>query len=162
MSLLSAICMNVILASDTTLASQAIAGFVGAAVGALATVVVVFLTPLAQRRDRYDSVILERRMKAYEGLWAVLHPTSRQSEASGDHLDVKDLEDRLTAWYYDNGQGLYMTADLRQLFFSFRASLPRNDRHAVGDEASALRTQMARDISSRRPPLLPKERLNDT
>ncbi len=130
-----------------------LSGLLGAIAGAVATLLVVLLTPFAQRRDRYDAALLERRMAAYDRLQQVLEPTSRFNAAMGVTLDPVQLATSLTRWYY-TGDGLYMTAALRDLYFGLRDGLAELQRTEIGDRASAIRTQMARDLNSRRPPLL--------
>ncbi|MDT0164174.1 hypothetical protein Q9R32_01220 [Actinotalea sp. AC32] len=140
-------------APAATTSSELLSGVIGAALGAVATVAVVLLTPLAQRRDRYDAVLLERRMLAYDRLQQVLAPTSKYDEARGVPFDATRLADDLTRWYF-SGDGLYMTTQLRDLFFQLRDDAGVMDRWAIRELASAMRTQMTRDLSSRRPPLL--------
>jgi hypothetical protein len=146
---------HIIMATDTGsgIGESVASGVIGAALGAIATLLAVVLTPLAQRRDRYDAALLTRRMTSYEALHLVLEPTSRYAEALDRDLDQHALADALTRWYYA-GHGLYMTERLRDQFFDLRDRLDMLTRREIGDLASGIRTQMTKDLNSRRPPLL--------
>jgi hypothetical protein len=146
---------HMVMTSDTSsgIGEAVASGLIGAALGAIATLLAVVLTPLAQRRDRYDAALLTRRMTAYEALHQVLEPTSRYAEALDRDLDQHALTDALTRWYY-TGHGLYMTKRLRDQFFDLRDHLDAMTRKQIGDLASDIRTQMTKDLNSRRPPLL--------
>lgn len=144
---------NYLTSAENDSIGQVASATLGALVGAAATLLVVFLTPKAQRRDRYDAALLTRRMAAYDQLQQALEPTSRFREALGHPLDLEELAAALTRWYYE-GHGLYMTVATRDLFFKLRDGLRELSRDEIVELASALRSQMTADLNSRRPPLL--------
>jgi hypothetical protein len=150
----SPIPVTVLSAGDIT--GQTLSGLIGALVGAVVTVLVVFLTPLAQRRDRYDATILARRMRAYEALLQLLEPTSHHALKTGQAIDHESFADGLTSWYY-KGHGLYMTVVVRDLFFDLRNNAASYDRLELVERASQLRTEMTTDLGSRRRSLLKAE-----
>jgi hypothetical protein len=146
--------VTVLSAGDIT--GQSLSGLIGAVVGAVITVTIVFLTPLAQRRYRYDATILARRMIAYEELLKLLKPTSHYMLEQGHTIDQEALAASLTSWYYE-GHGLYPTIAVRDGFFDLRNNAATYDPETILARASALRSQMTADIGSRRPALLESE-----
>jgi hypothetical protein len=146
--------VTLVIAAEDGAGLGLLSGIIGAAMGAAATLAVVLLTPLAERRDRYDAALLARRMEAYEQLQHVLEPTSRYHW--DDALDRIVIAGELTRWYYD-GHGMYMTVALRDLFFELRDGLrtsPDLSRERIASLGSEIRQQMSVDLNSRRRPLL--------
>jgi hypothetical protein len=142
-------------AAESGLSTALVSILVGGVLGAVTTVLVTYLTPLAQRRDRYDDALLTRRMQSYERLQATLRPTSRFHAA--EPVDPMALATNLTAWYYDNGDGIYMSRDMYVQFFRLRDGLrgqPPLSHEEVIELGSTMRQQITTDLNSRKPPLL--------
>jgi hypothetical protein len=125
-----------------------------------------------QRRTRadLDRAVAEKRFAAYGAMWAKLEVASPMSEvvADGDAepIDRQALFDDLTRWYYENGNGMLLSRNTRNIYLAAKENLvckpkdfrPAKDHDIVkgNDKArdglirrqlSLLRTSMRGDIA---------------
>lgn len=85
------------------------------------------------RRDMRLKVA-ERRLQAYERLWAVTSVTSPACEPLGEN-ERKLLHTRLIAWYYENGDGLLLQNHSRTLYQTAKDNLVRPTADIVPTES---------------------------
>lgn len=141
-----------------------------ASVSATVVVAVVGFV-LARRIDRDMRLrVAERRLVAYERLWAAMRPASPYDPPP--HQDARGrLTAALTDWYYANGDGMLLPASTRSVYLRAKdnlvcpldrlepaaarrrlAELPEQDRDRERGllsqrQLSLLRTQMKGDIA---------------
>ena len=68
--------------------------------------------------------LAERRLTAYERLWASMRPASGYEEPFPDQAR-QSMREVLTDWYYANGDGMLLERDSRAVFFEARDNLVR-------------------------------------
>lgn len=92
--------------------------------------------------------IAEARAAAYLSLWQL---TAEIDAIDGSLLTSQradQLLNQVTAWYYQQGNGLYLSHPATQLFLEARGTLKKTspDVAAIKSGFSRLRTQMKQDI----------------
>ena len=65
-----------------------------------------FITARSINKER-ELRIAERRLAAYERLWALMRPASPNDEPL-DEAGRRRLEKKLADWYYSNGDGMLL------------------------------------------------------
>jgi hypothetical protein len=117
---------------------------------------------------QYDKDLRERRLTAYAALWALTEPLARYSppEALSPH-GASSLSERLRSWYFRDG--IVLSAAARNAYFALQKKLTAEpiaagaartrplDQSVIEDlqqASSAMRTALARDVASRRPPMI--------
>lgn len=146
-----------------------LAAMVGA-IGGLTTGTVGSLIALHLRRQdhavesqklwvtAYEKTLLEKRLTAYQALWALTERASRQYVDRLNVASAQVMTDEMTHWYYRDG-GILLTASARESFFRARESLssaqlqPLNQSR-IAQAFSALRTALCTDLNSRLGPAL--------
>jgi hypothetical protein len=109
--------------------------------------------------------IAEQRIDAYRKLWHVMEPArpSRLDppDSSGpiSAAEARELYDSVTAWYFENGNGVMLTEPTRAMYLEAKrrlgayssGTLDGADSGAAGErrmrELSLLRTQMKFDLT---------------
>ncbi len=119
----------------------------------------------------YDKDLRERRLIAYKTLWAHLEPLAKYSRPGPvNGATLSQLSVQLRHWYFADG-GIYLSDDTRDAYFRLQQALleystePRNDRpdpsesefEVIRQSGSYLRTWMARDVGTRRRPMVEGE-----
>jgi hypothetical protein len=101
-------------------------------------------------RSEFQLGLLRDRLAAYKSLWKCLEvvaPTLKPS-LTGD--DRERLDESLRAWYFDEGNGIFLSARSHQQFLHARKILRGEDPHStdesIVDAFSLLRTRMKNDI----------------
>ena len=119
----------------------------------------------------YDKDLRERRLLVYRSLWAYLEPLAkyaRPGPVSGAVL--RQLSEHLRHWYFADG-GLYLSDDTRDAYFKLQEALVNYlagcmDEHqdlgesefeVIRQSGSCLRTWMAKDLGTRRRPMVEGE-----
>jgi hypothetical protein len=109
-----------------------------------------------------DTDLRTRRIRVYSELWAKtgllpMWPWNTELEYSALHQLTRDLRD----WYFKRG-GMYLSASARDAYFEVQKSInaileqdkagrvSHDDYRAVRDRCSALRTELAEDLLTRR------------
>jgi hypothetical protein len=80
---------------------------------------------VARKIDRDVKLKLaERRLAAYERLWALMRPASPYSKPLGDR-GRELLHDKFTDWYYEHGDGMLLEPQSRDVYFEAKNNLVR-------------------------------------
>jgi len=141
-------------------------------VGIATACVAVYGARLANSyRRQLDLKTSERRIQAYAALWALLRVASPTRSEPMSEAERHDLFERVTDWYYTDGNGMVLTDKTRQLYLKTKANLRCSDdelfpaslcaqahRREFGDlerwrselsrqQLSLLRTQMKVDLA---------------
>jgi hypothetical protein len=144
-----------------TLAIGSAAGVLGGVTGALTTL----LQARKSLEAQYDIDLRKSRIDTYRQLWSSLQPLAYYGGGPALHkAGLRDLSRAMQSWYYGRG-GLFMSEQTRTAYFDLHALLEEGARTAAGDgridprvvkafrgQASKLRTAMASDVATRRPP----------
>lgn len=148
-------------------AITAVLGLVSGAVLAYVTAVVKFRKDL---EAEFDKDLRERRLGAYEKLWATLESLARYDlpEPLTPYV-LSKVTEAMRQWYFQSG-GLYLSDDTRKVYFTLKdaiqrvvnnsalerdAEIPGWAQKPVIDAASLLRACLARDVRTRRAPPVP-------
>lgn len=96
-------------------------------------------------------LIAESRLPSFTSLWHLTFPTSPTREKGLDNEERKHLNSSLRNWYYDKGNGLFLTEELRDLYLKARESLTRSSSDPESEEKitalfSELRTKLKNEI----------------
>lgn len=114
-------------------------------------------------RTEVEASVTEKRFAAYATLWAQTKTASPMRGAPLTQAERSKLYDKLTDWYYDDGNGMLLTEQTRNIYLKAKKnltcpteelvpeSLAARDRDAVRgqasiDQLSLLRTSMRADI----------------
>jgi hypothetical protein len=127
------------------------------------TLIGLYLAYSFHRQQRLK--IAEQRIEAYRKLWSLMEPArpSRldhpESAGSLSVAEARELYDRATAWYFEGGNGMMLTAQTRAMYLEAKRRLgaySSGARSAKGNgtggerrmrELSLLRTQMKFDLA---------------
>lgn len=74
-------------------------------------------------RRQLKSRVSERRLTAYAALWQVTKKAALSRQNSLTEAERRELFEDMTSWYYQNGFGMCMTADCRNVFLGAKANL---------------------------------------
>jgi len=119
----------------------------------------------------YDKDLRDRRLVTYVTLWAHLEPLAkyaRRGPVNGAILG--QLSEQLRHWYFADG-GIYLSDDTRDAYFKLQEqileyltgdideqkALGASEFEALRRSGSGLRTCMARDVGTRRRPMVEGE-----
>lgn len=147
-----------------------------AVAGALVTgIVTYFATARKVRNDleaEYDRDLRSRRIRVYQKLWQALEPLAVYAPPGPVTYDgAQELAVSLRTWYYETG-GLYLSEDSRDCYFPLQTALAELAAQAPGDgtaeippeklkdlkgKGSRLRKSMARDVGTRKRPIIDDE-----
>lgn len=106
------------------------------------------------------------RVTVYTDLWRLTGAVSRWPRTDLTAADVGTLHRHFRAWYYDTAGGLYLSANARDRYGEMQelfgtmagagATDPLDDEtyHLLMESASALRTALTEDLSTRDKPSL--------
>ncbi|MEJ2395451.1 MAG: hypothetical protein P8045_08325 [Candidatus Thiodiazotropha sp.] len=92
--------------------------------------------------------IAERRLPSYRKLWELTSPTTHARTKELSDIEKKELYDQLCKWYYETGNGIFLSNETRKLYLDSRESLLDEN---VSDEDitrifSRLRTEIKNEI----------------
>jgi hypothetical protein len=79
-----------------------------------------------RRRARADleQAVTDKRFAAYGTMWTALQDASPMDDLKGARsLDRAKLFDALTSWYYEGGNGMLMSHDVRRIYLTAKANL---------------------------------------
>lgn len=103
-----------------------------------------------QRDLQLQLEIAKARQPAYKTLWALMLCTKKFDPIPlGTEVRAKFAAD-LTAWYYENGNGMFLSIKAKDRFLKARELLnahPLETDAAIRDAFGALRTEMAIDLA---------------
>ena len=96
-------------------------------------------------------LIAESRLPAFTSLWDKTAATSPTREKSLGDVERKQLNSSLREWYYENGNGLFLTGELRDLYLNARKSLEKSSSEPesekeITDLFTKLRTELKNEI----------------
>jgi hypothetical protein len=98
--------------------------------------------------SKRNVAISVHRSETYKTLWSIMKPLSQQSNQELDRINLKDA---LKKWYYENGNGLFLTwAAMDAYYLATKALGEEKDKipdDFVRDAFSGLRTQMKVDMA---------------
>ncbi|MEM7208867.1 MAG: hypothetical protein AAF434_13675 [Pseudomonadota bacterium] len=92
--------------------------------------------------------IAERRLPSYRKLWELTGPTTRARDKQLSMVERRELYKALCGWYYESGNGIFLSNNTRELYLDSRESLINDN---VSDEEitrifSSLRTEIKNEI----------------
>jgi hypothetical protein len=101
----------------------------GEVLGSVATLIVGIATVFFAHNYRRQISLqtAQRRIDAYGALWTAMHaarPT--RTEIKGEVISEQerhDLEEQMSAWYFNQGHGMLLTQAARQMYFATKANL---------------------------------------
>jgi hypothetical protein len=112
----------------------------------IATYLATFQSSLTEA-VQFKTGILLPRIEAYKSLWAmtyVVRPTRKDLIAD---FEKTKLGEDMTAWYYNAGNGIFLSTEAGELWRTARSSLSNlDDDKIIKDAFSDLRTQLKIDI----------------
>jgi hypothetical protein len=92
--------------------------------------------------------IAEKRLPSYRELWELTQPTTKSRKEELSMAERKDLYQRLCGWYYEKGNGIFLSNTTRELYLSAREDLLKDS--LSGDDItkifSTLRTAIKNEI----------------
>jgi hypothetical protein len=103
-------------------------------------------------RTQTRAHMFEERLDAYAALWQQLGELPAKKESCADLDPAEDdcvrIAHGLTAWYYTDGGGMFMTDPTRELWRALRDDLlaGRGGSLTLSRQASLLRTQLKADL----------------
>lgn len=105
--------------------------------------------------------IAERRLAAYERLWALMRPASPNDEPL-DEAGRRRLEKKLADWYYSNGDGMLLADSSRSMYLKAKDNLvlpveriiPEQSRHRLRPLTDAELERERGVLAQRLPSLL--------
>ena len=117
--------------------------------GLLGTVLSILATITANNVRREMQVkLLEPQLEAYRKLWSLMDIASPSLTNEFTEDERRNLEDKLRAWYYEAGNGIFLSVESRALLVEAKqylldVAIPASKIRA---KLSALRSQMKNDI----------------
>ena len=96
-------------------------------------------------------LLAESRLPSFTKLWQKTAPTSPTRDNKLDDNERKKLDSSLRDWYFENGNGLYLTTDLRDVYLNARESLKMISTDSKSEEEitkrfTKLRTDLKNEI----------------
>ncbi|GGQ82663.1 hypothetical protein GCM10010166_61040 [Couchioplanes caeruleus subsp. azureus] len=67
--------------------------------------------------------LVERRIDAYMGLWAILAAASPGRTSPLDRVERQKVRDEMNRWYFDDGNGILMSTPARDLWIAVASNL---------------------------------------
>ena len=146
---------------------------VSALTGAVVTAVAAIIQNILSLRAKFDESLRESRLAAYKPLWKKTKLLPMWPRADNvTYAAIQKLSEDFREWYFDVG-GIYLSAQSRKTFENVQKKLcevvesdqAREDENAsitgteydiVQSKCSALRTELTRDLQSRKRALLAK------
>ena len=74
-------------------------------------------------RRQVSIQLAERRLDAYVRLWAITRPTMLGGALPLSPDQCRELHDEMARWYFDDGDGLFLSVPTRDLFHAVRSNL---------------------------------------
>lgn len=92
--------------------------------------------------------VAEARALAYLGLWQMTAKIDKLDAAAFTDATAVSLLDEVTNWYYQQGNGLYLSHPATRLFLAARSTLKATPPNIVTIKSafSQMRTQLKQDI----------------
>ncbi len=92
--------------------------------------------------------IAERRLPSYRKLWEITQPTTRARKSDLSMEERKELYDKLCIWYYEKGNGIFLSNETRDLYLSAREDLLKKaiSNDDITETFSQLRTEIKNEI----------------
>ncbi len=150
---------------------MSVSEWVGIAVTTILTLVGLYFANSLRLRTRaeIEKGVAEKRFAAYAKLWAHTKVASPMRGSPLTENERSDLYTTLTDWYYDDGNGMLLTEQTRNVYLNAKRNLTcldkelvpeslakrvlatRDDRESIRgqasiDQLSLLRTSMRADI----------------
>ena len=90
--------------------------------------------------------IAEKRLPAYRLLWAITQPTTRARDIELSMEERNALYDQLREWYYDSGNGIFLSSATRDLYLDAREKL--RSEEISDDQITAVFSNLRSEIKS--------------
>lgn len=92
--------------------------------------------------------IAERRLPSYRKLWEITQPTTKARDSQLSMEERKELYGKLCSWYYETGNGIFLSNNTRELYLSAREDLIKDtiSNEEVTKTFSNLRTEIKNEI----------------
>jgi hypothetical protein len=107
-------------------------------------------------REQLELKVVDRRLESYSRLWEILEVSGPWRIESGlgpmSLTDRRKLYDKMTSWYFGQGNGMLLRLETRELYLNAKFNLICEDED--------LRLNLKRDETTRCLPQEPKERGN--
>jgi hypothetical protein len=128
---------------------EVIAAMIGGGFGLVASVLSIWATVVAHNVRREMQVkILEPQLEAYRKLWALMDVASPTLVKEWSREERGTLEAKLRAWYYEKGNGIFLSRESRAFLVEAKKSLldAKIASDAIRGTLSNLRSQLKNDI----------------
>ena len=96
-----------------------------------------------------EIMLAESRLPAFTSLWALTESTSPTRTKTLNKEEKNTLNLSLRAWYYENGNGLFLTNNLRKTYLAARKALEGESPESedkISKVFSKLRTDLKNEI----------------
>jgi Zn-dependent oligopeptidase len=144
---------------------SAIGNILSAIGGALLTVVIFFAKNALSQRTKIDETMLKERRELYKKLWEKTKLLPKWPQATDvTYAKLHTLSEELRNWYFEQG-GIYLSEQARKVYGNVQENLCKTVQGKQNDQAktitdaeyknlvdfcSALRTELTRDLQSRK------------
>lgn len=90
--------------------------------------------------------IAEKRLPSYRKLWEITQSTTKARDSDLSMEERKELYDKLCRWYYETGNGIFLSNKTRDLYLSAREDLIRNT--ITNDDITKTFSKLRSEIKS--------------
>jgi hypothetical protein len=132
-----------------TVINEILIAIIGGGFGLLGTVLSIWASITANTVRREMQVkILEPQLEAYRQLWSLMDVASPSLDKEFTPDERKSLEGKLRAWYYEGGNGIFLSLESRGLLVQAKEYLLNSEKASseIRKKLSELRSQMKNDI----------------
>ena len=105
-------------------------GVIAAIIGGIASIgvglIAAYVKIKKELEREYDINLRNGRLTAYRKLWKEMEPLSKYSrEDPFTYKKAKELSQKLKDWYFQNGQGMFLTVNSRNSYFKLQDKLQK-------------------------------------
>lgn len=129
--------------------TEVIAAMIGGIFGLFGSILSIWATVVAHNVRREMQIkILEPQLEAYRKLWALMAMTSPSLDNEWSPEERRNLEAKLRAWYYETGNGIFLSRESRALLVKGKKALLDGTAKSasIRESLSNLRSQLKNDI----------------
>ena len=90
--------------------------------------------------------IAERRLPSYRKLWEITQPTTKARDYDLSMEERKKLYNNLCSWYYESGNGIFLSNKTRELYLNAREELIQEN--ISDDDITKIFSKLRSEIKS--------------
>jgi len=127
-----------------------IGGWAAPTLSLVATVISVWAKKSVDdlRKQRQVRLLLPQ-LRAYRSLWAITEEASPSVEKEPTAVERRQLEEKFRKWYYEEGNGIFLSKESRGILVQAKQSLSNTDTIKFAEvikTLSQLRSQLKNDL----------------